>query len=58
MPSKSSNRSNKHFDDYDEEDYHPNKKKDSPRRRPIRNWKRVWNDKSSTYDEIDDFYSK
>jgi hypothetical protein len=58
MTKSSRNRSDKHFDDHEEDDYRPNKKKDSPRRRPIRNWKRVWNDKSNSYDDVDDFYGK
>ena len=44
--------------DYEEEEFRPNKKKDSPRRRPVRNWKREWDMKSDKFDEIDDFHSK
>lgn len=33
-------------------------KKDSPRRRPVRNWKKAWDVHATDYDEIDDFYNK
>jgi hypothetical protein len=53
------NRHTNRFDDYNEEDdYRPNKKKDSPRRRPVRNWKKEWYSKALRHDEVDDFYSK
>ena len=28
------------------------------RRRPVRNWTKVWTDHSTDYDEVDDFYAK
>lgn len=54
---------NRRFDrsnsEYEEEDeYRPNKKKDSPRRRPVKNWKKEWYTKALRHDEVDDFYSK
>jgi len=53
------NRHTNRFDDYNEEDdYRPNKKKNSPRRRPVRNWKKEWYSKELRHDEVDDFYSK
>ena len=52
---------NRRFDvvdqDYDE-DYRPNKKKQSHRRRPVRNWKKAWHSKEDQYDEVDEFFSK
>lgn len=32
-------------------------KKNADRRRPIRNWKKVWSDHTEDYDEVDDFYA-
>lgn len=53
------NRHSVRFDDHNEEDdYRPNKKKQSHRRRPVRNWKKEWYSKSMRHDEVDDFYSK
>lgn len=53
------NRHSDRFDDYNEEDdYRPNKKKQSHRRRPVRNWKNEWYQKAMRHDEVDDFYSK
>lgn len=46
-------------EDYDDEDeYRKPKKKDSPRRRQVKNWKKAWSNNQDRYDEIDDFYSK
>jgi hypothetical protein len=28
------------------------------RRRPVKNWKKVWSDHSTDYDEVDEFYGK
>ena len=53
---KHKNRDRREYDD--EEDYRPAKKKDSPRRRPIRNWTRAWEEHQTEVDEIDDFYGK
>lgn len=53
---KHKNRDRREYDD--EEDYRPAKKKDSPRRRPIRNWTRAWEEHQTEADDIDDFYGK
>ena len=47
-------------EDYDDEsdEYRKPKKKDSPRRRQVKNWKKAWSNNQDRYDEIDDFYSK
>lgn len=43
-----------------DEDYpiHTSHKKENPRRRPVRNWKKAWDVHEKNYDEIDDFYNK
>lgn len=46
------------YDDEYEDDYRKPKKKDSPRRREVRNWKKAWSNNQDRYDEVDDFYSK
>lgn len=45
-------------DDYDDEDFRPAKKKDSPRRRQVKNWKKVWGEHQTDYDEHDEFFGK
>lgn len=47
------------YDDY-EEDYpdHTSHKKDGPRRRPTRNWKKAWVEHATDYDEHDEFFGK
>lgn len=54
-----SKKMNDQFED-DEEDYpiHTSHKKDSPRRRPVRNWKKAWVEHSTDYDEHDEFFGK
>lgn len=45
--------------EYDEEyPLHTSHKKENPRRRPVRNWKKAWDVHEKNYDEIDDFYNK
>jgi hypothetical protein len=44
--------------DYDEEYIIRGKKKESPRRRETRNWKKTWNKFQDNSYEIDDFYTK
>lgn len=44
--------------DEDEDDYRPAKKKDSPRRRPVRNWTKAWKEHQKDWEEIDDFHTK
>ena len=52
------------FDSYDNDVYEDEhefkqiKKKQQERRRPVRNWKKEWINKSDRYDEVDDFYGK
>ena len=53
---KKSNHDRYEYDD--EEDYRPAKKKDSPRRRPVRNWKKVWAEHETDWEEIDDFHQR
>lgn len=43
-------------DDYD--DKVKGKKLSDHRRRPIKNWKKVWAEHTSDYDEVDDFYTQ
>ena len=54
------NRHN-HFeqDNYDDEDEYMKrgKKKESPRRRETRNWKKAWSKHQDDFDERDDFYA-
>ena len=45
-------------DDYADEDFRPTKKKDSPRRRQVKNWKKVWGEHQTNYDEHDEFFGK
>jgi len=47
----------KNFDDEDEEVY-PIKGKQQEHRRPIRNWKKVWNEHEDDYDELDYLHNK
>jgi hypothetical protein len=58
MSNKNRQTDNLNYEYDDEDDYRPNKKKQSPRRRPVRNWKKAWDSKYHSHDEIDDFYSK
>jgi hypothetical protein len=46
------------YDDEYEDDYRKPKKKDSPIRREVLNWKKAWSNNQDRYDEVDDFYSK
>lgn len=48
------------FDDADNEDYplHTSHKKDGPRRRPVRNWKKAWVEHQTDYDDRDEFFGK
>ena len=39
------------YDYEDEDDYRPSKKKESPRRRPVRNWKKAWSDQEFLEDD-------
>lgn len=44
------------FDDYDEENSHRGAK-DENRRRPVRNWTKVFVEHQEDYDEYDDFHN-
>jgi len=55
--SKKNHRENFRYEDYDDED-RPVKRKEPPRRRPIRNWTRAWEEHQDDWDEQDDFYAK
>lgn len=45
------------YDDHEyDEDVEKPHKKDDKRRRPVRNWKKVWDAHSTDYDEVDDFH--
>lgn len=52
------NRRDSHYHEYDDEYEIRNKKKDNPRRRAVKNWKKAWTDYSSEYIDKDDFYGK
>lgn len=58
---KSKNRSYtndvEYEDDYDN-DKLKGKKLSDHRRRPIKNWKKVWAEHTTDYDEVDDFYTQ
>lgn len=58
---KSKNRSYtnevEYEDDYDY-DKLKGKKLSDHRRRPIKNWKKVWAEHTTDYDEVDDFYTQ
>jgi hypothetical protein len=56
MKQNKNRRSHSEYED-DEYEIRP-KKKDSPRRREVRNWKKAWTDHSSDYADKDDFYGK
>jgi len=43
--------------DYEEEDAHDSKTKLDNRRRPIKNWKKVWSEHTDDYDDVDDFFA-
>lgn len=56
---KSRNADFEYEDDADDEyPLHTSHKKDSPRRRPVRNWKKAWVEHQTDYDEHDDFFGK
>ena len=57
---KQNKKSNRDHNDYydDEDDYRPAKKKDSPRRRPVRNWKKAWVEHQEDWEEVIDFRIK
>ena len=53
----SKNYSNDHNDDYDSEiDKKTKKAITEEGLRPIRNWKKVWSEHMTDYDEVDDFF--
>lgn len=56
---KSNNRklSDAEYENESYEDYMSRDKKNADRRRPIRNWTKVWSDHTNDYDEVDDFYT-
>jgi len=54
---KKSNNDRRDFYD-DEEDYRPSKKKESPRRRPVRNWTKAWEEHQTDFEDLDDFFGK
>jgi hypothetical protein len=51
------NITNDYDDEYDDE-YRKPKKKDSYRRRQVKNWKKAWSNNQDRYDEIDEFFTK
>lgn len=53
---KSRNLNQYEYDDYEDEDTDRNNKKDDKKRRPVRNWKKVWDAHATDYDELDDFH--
>jgi hypothetical protein len=57
MSHKHKSKNSSYYDDYDEDDEYgerkTGKKKQSPRRRPVRNWKKAWNTVDGE-EEIDD----
>ena len=52
------NRNRNFYDDEVDEYDRPAKKKDSHRRRPIKNWKNAWRDHYDEAVEFDEFFSK
>lgn len=61
MKSKSNRNHNQSYDEY-EDDYETDrqnkgKKLSDHRRRPIKNWKKVWSEHNSDYEEVDDFFA-
>lgn len=63
MKQKKTHFSDKRFkeeDDYEFIDHRkdPNRSKDDHKRRPIKNWKKVWIEHSDEADEFDEFYVK
>ena len=53
------NKNRRSYPEYEDDEYEIRpKKKDSPRRREVRNWKKAWTDHSSDYADKDDFYGK
>ena len=53
-------KSRKMNDYYEDEEYleHTSHKKESPRRRPVRNWKKAWVEHQTDYDEHEEFFGK
>jgi hypothetical protein len=55
----SKNGRNKNMQTYDYDDYEDDSKtKKQDKRRPVRNWKKVWSEHVDDYDEIDDFHTR
>jgi hypothetical protein len=53
--SKSRNEVNRQrYDDYEE--FNKTKKKPQPKRRPVKNWKHVWEENQDVYDDVDDIF--
>jgi hypothetical protein len=50
------NYPNDRDDDYDSETDKKARKIAEEGRRPIRNWKKVWSEHMTDYDEVDDFF--
>lgn len=44
------------YDEYDEEEMDRPKKKEDNRRRPVRNWKKVWDAHGTEYEDLDEFH--
>jgi len=57
MSNKNRYNTTNDYDEYDDE-YRKPKKKDSRRRRQVKNWKKAWSNNQDRFDEIDDFYTK
>lgn len=56
--SKSRNDNRKYLNDYDDDEVLAINKKESRRRRPVRNWTKAWVEHEKDYDERDDFFGK
>lgn len=44
------------FDDYDDESDYARSVREQRKRRPIKNWTKVYTEHADEYDEIDDFH--
>jgi hypothetical protein len=58
MKNRNSTNPNDSDNDSDNDGYLKPKKKDSPRRRQVRNWKKAWSNNQDRYDEVEDFFTK
>lgn len=51
------NNRNYNYDEYDEDEMNRPKKKEDKKKRPVRNWKKVWDSHGIDCEELDEFHN-